>query len=152
MEPNPTAIRTYYQKRNNSELGGGAWHSRLRQWVHSVPQADHFAQSVQPPSTGTRQQRQGQDWCSCVFGAASPAHTEHYSLPIQSKKTNLRSLTERQTALHEATQVQQRHSITSHINKGRQAEAMAAVLVKRFVYPIRMMKRPFISRLPLAKR
>lgn len=33
-------------------MGGGAWHSRLRQWVHSVPQADHFAHSVQPPSTG----------------------------------------------------------------------------------------------------
>lgn len=32
------------------------------------------------------------------------------------------------------------------------AEAMAAVLVKRFVYPIRMMKRPFISALPPARR
>lgn len=32
------------------------------------------------------------------------------------------------------------------------AEAMAAVLVKRFVYPIRMMKRPFISTLPPARR
>lgn len=38
-------------------LGGGAWHSRLRQWVHSVPQADHLAHSVQPPSTGMRKQR-----------------------------------------------------------------------------------------------
>lgn len=37
-------------------LGGGAWHSRLRQWVHSVPQADHFAHSVQPPSTGMQNQ------------------------------------------------------------------------------------------------
>ncbi len=32
------------------------------------------------------------------------------------------------------------------------AEALAAVLVKRFVYPIRMMKRAFISTLPLARR
>lgn len=32
------------------------------------------------------------------------------------------------------------------------AKAMAAVLVKRFVYPIRMMKRPFISTLPPARR
>lgn len=32
------------------------------------------------------------------------------------------------------------------------AEAMAAVLVKRSVYPIRMMKRPFITTLPLASR
>lgn len=31
--------------------GGGAWHSRLRQCVHSVPHADHLAHSVQPPST-----------------------------------------------------------------------------------------------------
>lgn len=31
-------------------------------------------------------------------------------------------------------------------------EAKAAVLVKRFVYPIRMMKRPFISTLPPARR
>lgn len=32
------------------------------------------------------------------------------------------------------------------------AKVMAALLVKRFVYPIRMMKRPFISTLPLARR
>lgn len=38
-------------------LGGGAWHSRLRQCVHSVPQADHLAHSVQPPSTATRGSR-----------------------------------------------------------------------------------------------
>ena len=25
MEPNPTAVRTYYQKRNNSELGALPW-------------------------------------------------------------------------------------------------------------------------------
>lgn len=31
--------------------GGGAWHSRLRQCVHSVPHADHLDHSVQPPST-----------------------------------------------------------------------------------------------------
>lgn len=32
------------------------------------------------------------------------------------------------------------------------AKAMGAVLVKSFVYPIRMMKRPFISTLPPARR
>lgn len=31
--------------------GGGAMHSRLRQWAHSVLQADHLLHSVQAPST-----------------------------------------------------------------------------------------------------
>lgn len=40
---------------------------------------------------------EGQDWYSCVFAAASPARTEHYTLTTQSKKTNLHSLTETDT-------------------------------------------------------
>lgn len=40
--------------------GGGAWHSRLRQCVHSVPHADHLAHSVQPPSTKGQHRAQ---WC-----------------------------------------------------------------------------------------
>lgn len=31
--------------------GGGAMHSRLRQWAHSVLQADHLLHSVHAPST-----------------------------------------------------------------------------------------------------
>lgn len=45
-------------------LGGGAWHSRLRQWVHSVPQADHLAHSVQPPSTEIFEKENGFAWIS----------------------------------------------------------------------------------------
>lgn len=35
--------------------GGGATHSRLRQWAHSVPQADHLLHSVHAPSTAGAQ-------------------------------------------------------------------------------------------------
>lgn len=35
--------------------GGGAMHSRLRQWAHSVLQADHLLHSVHAPSTAGAQ-------------------------------------------------------------------------------------------------
>lgn len=169
-------------------MGEGAWHSRLLQWVHSVPQADHFAHSVQPPSTGrtagkcnfmwsflsiccdlveefrqpaalqtscfavellwhtktawvvdsdkmmqldvccissrntqedivyldrvsyrwlsalggrrrTLLHSEGWDWCSCECGAASPAHSEHYTPTTRSKKTSLHLLKQRHVHL-----------------------------------------------------
>lgn len=45
--------------------GGGAWHSRLRHCVHSVPHADHLAHSVQPPSTSG--QHTAQSWGHDIF-------------------------------------------------------------------------------------
>lgn len=80
--------------------GGGAMHSRLRQWAHSVLQADHLLHSVHAPSTaGARHTERGT--AHARLGHAAQPRTRARALR-QGRDPRHASHTERSTPGHAA--------------------------------------------------